>query len=77
MTRRLWWRTSFLGLTAVVVGMEVWASADGDEQTDPWTDLIVTYMPGEVTALAVAGLSGWLAVHFGIRYWRRHQGTKP
>lgn len=71
MSGRNWWRVAFLGLTSVVVGMEIWASADGNPSTDPWTDLIVEYVPGEVTALAIAGLAGWLAVHFGRRYWRR------
>jgi hypothetical protein len=70
------WRIAFLGLTAVVIGMEIWASADGDPNTDPWTDLIVAYVPGEVTALAIAGLCGWLAVHFGVRYWRKRKADK-
>jgi len=63
----------FLGLTALVLGMEVWASVDGDPETDPWTDLIVQYIPGEVTAVLIGGLALWLPVHFGLRYWRRHK----
>ena len=65
------WRIAFLGLTTVVIGMEIWASVDGDPQTDPWTDLIVRHVPLEVTALAIAGLSGWLVVHFWRRYKRK------
>lgn len=70
------WRWAFLGLTAVVLGMEVWAGFDGNPDTDPWTDLVVAYIPGEVTALALGGLSVWLFAHFGIRYWRKHQAKK-
>lgn len=70
------WRTAFLALTALVIGMEVKAAADGDAQTDPWTDLIVRHVPGEVTALAIAGLCGWIAVHFGVRYWRKHRAAR-
>jgi hypothetical protein len=70
------WRIAFLGLTGLVIGMEIWASADGDPNTDPWTDLIVRHIPGEVTALAIAGLCGWLAVHFGVRYWRKRKASK-
>lgn len=71
MTRRGWWRTSFLTATALALGMEVWASADGDPTTDPWTDLLVTYVSGEVTAAAIGGLSLWLGVHFWRRYARK------
>ena len=73
MSRRTAWRAVFLGLTALVLGMEVWASADGDPETDPWTDMIVQYIPGEVTAVLIGGLALWLPVHFGLRYWRQHR----
>lgn len=69
------WRWAFLGLTALVLGMEVWAGFDKSDQTDPWTDLIVAYIPGEVTALAITGLFGWLVVHFGVRYWKKHRAA--
>ncbi|MEV0646113.1 hypothetical protein AB0I28_12685 [Phytomonospora sp. NPDC050363] len=75
MTKATVWRTLFLGLTAVVIGLEVWGSFDGDDATDPWTDLIVRHVPGEITALLIAGLAGWLAVHFGLRYWRKHKAA--
>lgn len=67
------WRVAFLAVTAVALVMELWASLDNNPATDPWTDLIVAYVPAEVTALAIAGLAGWLAVHFGLRYLRRKQ----
>lgn len=73
MTAATRWRIAFLALTGVVLGMEIWASADGNPATDPWTDLIVRHIPGEITALAIAGLCGWLAIHFGLRYYRKHR----
>lgn len=76
MSRRAGWRWVFLGLTGFVVGMELVAGFDRSDDTEAWTDLIVAFVPGEVTALAVAGLSGWLVVHFGLRYWRKHQAEK-
>lgn len=65
------WRSLFLGVTALAIGLEVWASVDGDPNTDPWTDLIVRHIPGEITALLIGGLAVWLGVHFGLRYYRK------
>lgn len=64
-----WRSVGFLGATAAVLGWELFASWDGDADTSPWTDLIVTYIPGEVTAAILGGLIVWLPVHFGLRYW--------
>lgn len=66
------WRSIvFLGATTAVLGWEVYASWDSDPDTCPWTDLIVTYLPGEVTAVLIGGLLAWLPLHFAIRYRRR------
>jgi hypothetical protein len=70
------WRVAFLGLTALVVGMEFFAWLDGSDDTDTWTHMIVRWVPGEVFALAFSGLVGWLVVHFGLRYWRKRQTTQ-
>lgn len=67
------WRVAFLGVTALAIVLELVASFDGNPNTDPWTDLIVAYVPGEVTAVVLGGLCLWLLVHFGLRYWRKHQ----
>ena len=72
MSPRTAWRTVFLGLTALVLGMEVFASFDGNPDTRPWTDEIVEFVPGEVAAVGIGGLSLWLVVHFGLRYHRKH-----
>lgn len=76
MTKRAGWRWVFLGLTGLVVGMELVAGFDQTDETEAWTDLIVAYIPGEVTALAIGGLSLWLIVHFAVRYWRKHKADK-
>lgn len=67
------WRIGFLGVTGLAVALELWASFDGNPSTEPWTDMIVTYVPGEVTALAIGGLVTWLTVHFIKRYQRKDQ----
>lgn len=66
-----WKSIGFLGATAAVLGWEIFASVDGDMSTAPWTDLIVTYVPGEVTTAILGGLLAWLPMHFGLRYWRK------
>lgn len=66
-----WKSVGFLGATAAVLGWEIYASWDGDDGTSPWTDLIVTYIPGEVTAALLGALIAWLPVHFGLRYYRK------
>jgi hypothetical protein len=65
------WRWAFLGLTALVILMELFASFDGSANTDPWTELIVTYIPAEIAFAAIGALCLWLIVHFGLRYWRK------
>lgn len=66
------WRTvGFLGATAAVLGWELFASFDGDPGTSPWTDLIVAYIPVEITAAMIGALVAWLPIHFGVRYRRR------
>jgi hypothetical protein len=73
MTRKGWFSSVFLGLTAAVVGMELWAAGDGDPDTRTWTEHIVTYVDYEITTVAIGALVLWLPVHFGVRYWRKHK----
>lgn len=74
MTRKTWWILGFLGTTVLALTQELWASWDGADWTVPWTELIVSYVPGEVTAAAIGALVLWLPVHFGLRYWRESKG---
>lgn len=72
-----WRSVAFLGVTAVALGWELVASFDGSSDTVPWTDLIVTYVPVEVTYALLGALAVWLPIHFGIRYWRRSDRNRP
>lgn len=76
MSPRNRWRWAFLGLTAVVLVMEGVAAWDRSDETDPWTDLLVEYVPGEVIFAAIGALILWLPVHFGIRIYRKHKAQK-
>jgi hypothetical protein len=76
MRNRWLFRVPFLGLTALAIITECWFAWDGNPNTEPWTDLIVAYVPGEITALVIAGLAGWVTVHFGLRYWRKRRGQQ-
>ena len=74
MKPKLNWRNGvFLGLTAAAIGVELLHSFDGDGNTNAWTEFIVAYVPPEIAALAIAGLSGWLVVHFGTRYYKKYK----
>lgn len=65
------WRIGFLAVTALAVMLELVASFDSDPETDPWTDLLVRYVPMEVTFAAIGALLLWLPLHFWLRYRRR------
>lgn len=70
-----WKSVAFLAATFAVVGWELYASFDGDEGTSTWTELIVTYVPAPVAAVAIGVLIAWLPVHFWKRYKRRAGGS--
>jgi hypothetical protein len=69
--RRRTWIAAFLATTAAALVAECWAAWDSSPDTTPWTDLIVTYVPGEVTLAVLGALIAWLPAHFYIRYRRR------
>lgn len=66
-----WKSIAFLSLTGTWIVWELVASFDGDEGTSPLTDLVVTYLPAEVTMALVGFLALWLPAHFGLRYYRK------
>ena len=68
-----WRSVGFLGVTALALGWECFSSWDGDDSTVPWTDLIVTYVPGEMVLAVLGALIAWLPYHFFIRYRRKNQ----
>lgn len=71
------WIAAFLATTATALVAECWASWDSSPDTVPWTDLIVTYVPGEVTLAVVGALVAWVPYHFAVRYWRRRKTLPP
>lgn len=72
------WKTvGFLSATALVLFWELIAAFDGDPETMPWTDMIVAFVPGEVTAAVLGALLLWLPVHFGLRYYRKARKRPP
>lgn len=75
MTRRTAWTVAFLSVTAVAVGMEGYAAADGNPDTDPWTFLIVDHLPAGLTFAAIAALTAWLGPHFAAAYRARKGAT--
>jgi hypothetical protein len=70
------WRIAFLGLTALVIGMELFAACDGSATTAPWTTLVVGHVPGEVTATAIGALVLWVPIHFWVAYRRKRKASK-
>jgi hypothetical protein len=72
-TRRTAWITGFLAVTALAVTGELWAAFDASDNTVPWTDLLVRYVPWPVTAMATAILVAWLPAHFALYYRRGRQ----
>lgn len=75
MSRRAWWISGFLGVTAVAVGAELLAAFDSSPSTVPWTELL-TDLPWWVTMPAALLLSLWLPAH--LAYWyRRRRAESP
>jgi hypothetical protein len=53
------------------LGLEVWAVADGQSWTEPFTDITVGFIPAAVGIPLVVGFATWLQVHF-ISRWLGH-----
>jgi hypothetical protein len=69
---------AFLTGTALLVGWELVAAFDGSDDTRPWTDLIVSYVPQPLGVGAAVVLSVWLPIHLVIYYRKkRHPTTTP
>lgn len=73
MSRKATFVTVFLTVTALALGLELWASFDSSPDTVPWTDLLTEYVPMEAVFAAIGALILWLPIHFWRRYQRRQQ----
>jgi len=71
------WRTGFLGLTVGALVAECVGAWDGNPNTDPWTDLITTYVPWQLALTVFAALAAWVPVHFVVAYRRRAKKKGP
>lgn len=65
------WRFGFLTVTVLALIMECAAAWDGNPNTDPWTDLITTYIPWQVALAIFGALVLWVPTHFIVAYRRR------
>ena len=74
--RRKAWIISFLTLTGITVGMELYAAFSGDKDAVPWTDLLVN-LPGWIVIPAALILAAWLRGHFIDAYRRKAAGLPP
>jgi hypothetical protein len=58
----------FLAVTAAALGWEFYAGLDSSAGTQPWTELISTYIPQPITIAVLTLLSTWLPIHFAHAY---------
>ena len=58
------WRIAFWLMTALTVGMEVWAANDHNPVTETWTEALTHYLPAPILLAVVAWFATWLVQHF-------------
>ena len=58
------WRLAFLGVTALAIAMELFSIFDGNAETEPWTTLIITYIPEWAFWTFLVGGVAWVVMHF-------------
>ena len=64
------WRTAFLTVTVGALAMELVGAFDNNPNTDPWTELISTYVPWQLALAVFGALVIWVPVHFIVAYRR-------
>ena len=62
------WTLVFLGITAIAIFLEIFASFDKNPDTIPWTRYIVNYIPAWIGLPIIIGFAIWLVVHFIEKY---------
>jgi hypothetical protein len=67
---------SIVGLTVAWLAWELFAAFDGSAATWPLTEVVVEYVPAEVTYAAIGALALWLPIHFAIRYRRKRRAQR-
>lgn len=71
MNRKTIFRTVFLSVTAVAVGLEVLAATDSSSDTEPWTHLVVDYVPAPLALAFFLYLGRWVYLHFVDAYGKK------
>ncbi|MGC1212623.1 MAG: hypothetical protein WA890_15290 [Micromonospora sp.] len=51
-------------MTALTVGMEVWAANDHNALTETWTEALTNFIPAPILLAVVAWFASWLVQHF-------------
>ena len=69
--KHLAWMVGILGAFVVWLGMELFAVLDHRAWTEPFTDIVVGFLPAGVGIPTVIGFSLWLMIHFVSR-WLDH-----
>ena len=62
------WIKSFLGITGIAIVMELIAAFDKNEDTIPWTLLIVENIPPIIGLPIIFSFVIWLIIHFFNAY---------
>lgn len=70
MSKRNVWIAAGWVTIAAFLGWELVGAYDGNPNTVPLTDILVQYVPAQVTYALVAALIAWLPAHFHNRYDR-------
>lgn len=68
MVKKYAWRAGFLGVTALAVAMEIFAIYDGDTNTEPYTRMILDYIPANIFFLLFGAAGLWVVWHF-VKYY--------
>jgi len=62
------WNISFLGVTVLVIIMELFAIFDNNPNTAPWTTLIINNIPSWAFFSFLGAFAFWVFGHFAKGY---------
>lgn len=71
MSAKTRWTIVIVGTFLTWLGEEIWALADASPNTQPFTDIVVHYVPRVVGIPSMVFFALWLGVHF-ISRWLGH-----
>lgn len=68
-----YWVLTFMTMTVLTIGMELFAGLEKGWDLPAWTDLLTDNLPGELVLALTGALIVWLPVHF----WVRRKEARP